>query len=105
MRVIRIFIAGMLLATLTGWGNRDEELAWPHSGPMPDNPVKVKPLQYKSIGQGNQSYRPIEPMPWGDVNKRVMPKGSGAGSGSGSTAPVGTPTPQVQPGPPAAAKP
>ncbi len=103
MRVIRIFIAGMLLATLTGWGNRDEELAWPHSGPMPDNPVKVKPLQYKSIGQGNQSYRPIEPMPWGDVNKRVMPKGSG--SGSGSTAPVGTPTPQVQPGPPAAAKP
>lgn len=103
--MIRIFIAGMLLATLTGWGNQDEELAWPHSGPMPDNPVKVKPLQYKSIGQGNQSYRPIEPMPWGDVNKRVMPKGSGAGSGSGSTAPVGTPTPQVQPGPPAAAKP
>lgn len=88
MRVIRIFIAGMLLATLTGWSNRDEEPAWPHSGPMPDDPVKVKPLQYKSISQGNQSYRPIEPMPWGDVNKRVMPKGSGSGSGSGSgTAP------------------
>ena len=86
--MIRIFIAGMLLATLTGWGSRDEELAWPHSGPMPDNPVKVKPLQYKSIGQGNQSYRPIEPLPWGDVNKRVMPKGSGSGSESGSgTAP------------------
>jgi len=68
---------------------------WPHAGPMPDDPVKVKPLRYVPIGNGNKSYRPIDPMPWGDVNTRVAPpgslpgapppkKGGGSGSGSGS---------------------
>jgi len=81
---IRLPAVITLLHLLAGWGTSDREPAWPHSGPMPDAPVKVKPLQYESIGKGNQSYRPIDPMPWGDVNKRVAPKGSGSGSGSGT---------------------
>ena len=85
---IRLLVVLFVIHLLAGWGNRDREPAWPHSGPMPDNPVKVKPLHYESIGKGNQSYRPIAPMPWGDVNKRVAPKGGGSGSGSGATPPA-----------------
>jgi len=38
--------------------------------------VTVKPLRYESITKGTRSYRPIEPMAWGDVNSRVAPRGS-----------------------------
>jgi hypothetical protein len=43
---------------------------------MPDDPVKVRPLAYEPITKGAKSYRPVEPMPWGDVNRRVAPPGS-----------------------------
>jgi hypothetical protein len=61
---------------------------------MPDDPVKVKPLKYEPIGKGNRSYRPIDPMPWGDVNKRVAPPGSfpGAPPASPEMKSGGTPT-------------
>lgn len=76
MRSIRLLVALLAATALTAWGVRDDEPEWPHSGPMPDNPVKVRPHRYESIGRGAQSYRPIAPMPWGDVNKRVAPPGS-----------------------------
>lgn len=31
------------------------------------------PLRYESVTAGTKSYRPVEPMPWGDVNRRVAP--------------------------------
>jgi len=76
MQFEKLVIAFVVSVTLTAWSVREHEPGWPHSGPMPDHPVKVKPLSYESIGKGNQSYRPIDPMPWGDVNKRVAPPGS-----------------------------
>ena len=78
MKVIRVAIAVVATLALAGWGSHgtDAEPEWPHSGPMPDNPVKIKPLRYDPIGRGNQSYRPIAPMPWGDVNRRVAPPGA-----------------------------
>lgn len=107
----RILVMGAALTVaLAAHGHAGSELQWPHSGPMPDDPVKIRPHRYESIGAGNKSYRPIEPMPWGDVNTRVAPPGSlpgappvkknGAGSGSGSgsgsgagTGPARKPTP------------
>jgi hypothetical protein len=102
----RAFGLGFALLVLTAsGGHTGDDLPWPHSGPMPDDPVKVRPLRYEAIGAGNKSYRPIEPMPWGDVNTRVAPPGSlpgappkknGAGSGSGSgagAAPARKPSP------------
>ena len=98
MRFIpKLAIAAVAVNLLTGWGARGREPEWPHAGPMPDDPVAVKPLRYQSITEGLKSYRPIEPMPWGDVNRRVAPPGSlpgappavpggGAGSGSGNGA-------------------
>lgn len=46
---------------------------WPQSGPMPDDPVKVRPHRYQPVTSGLKSYRPVEPMPWGDANRRVAP--------------------------------
>ena len=72
----RFLLAMGLIHVLTGWGVGEGRTDWPHSGPMPDESVKVRPHRYDSIAKGTKSYRPIEPMPWGDVNKRVAPPGS-----------------------------
>ncbi len=70
----RLTIALGILLLLTGW--RDHEPAWPSAGPLPDGPVPVPPSHYESVGAGTRSYRPVEPMPWGDVNRRVAPPAS-----------------------------
>lgn len=46
---------------------------WPVSGAMPDEAVSVPPLRYQSVSDGTKSYRPVAPLPWGDVNRRVAP--------------------------------
>jgi hypothetical protein len=33
----------------------------------------IPPARYSPVLSGSQSYRPVEPLPWGDVNRRVMP--------------------------------
>lgn len=80
----RELLLALLIAIhgLAGWGwHRDgDSLQWPQSGPMPDDPVPVRPYRYAPITSGAKSYRPIDPMPWGDVNKRVAPKGSMPGA-------------------------
>ena len=76
MRFQTLAVAIVASTVLTGWGAREGETPWPQSGPMPDDPVKVKPLRYVPIGEGNKSYRPVRPMSWGDVNRRVAPAGS-----------------------------
>ena len=68
---LRLIIAVILFPGLAGWSDRDP--SWPHSGPMPDDAIGVPTSHYVPIGAGTKSYRPIEPMPWGDVNKRVAP--------------------------------
>lgn len=69
--LLRLLIAAVLLPTLAGWADRDP--SWPHSGPMPDEMVGVPSSHYVPIGAGTKSYQPIEPMPWGEVNRRVAP--------------------------------
>lgn len=80
VRMKRLFAIAVLASVpaLLGWGDLHDRhsLEWPHSGLMPDDPVKVKPSTYVPITTGNQSYRPIDPLPWGDVNRRVAPPGS-----------------------------
>jgi hypothetical protein len=40
----------------------------------PANPdAAIPPARYSSVLSAGQSYRPVEPLPWGDVNRRVMP--------------------------------
>lgn len=38
----------------------------------PGAPVKAN--RYSPVTSGTKSYRPVEPLPWGDVNRRVAPK-------------------------------
>ena len=58
-------------AFLTGWGRAPAE--WPHSGSMPDEAVRVPRAKYAPVEAGTKSYRPVEPMPWGDINKKIAP--------------------------------
>lgn len=41
----------------------------------PDDPgARVPGSRYDPITTGTKSYRPVEPLPWGEINRRVMPK-------------------------------
>jgi len=82
---------------LLGW----EPLPWPHAGPMPDNPARGGPSGYQSITAGTKSYRPVEPLPWGDLNPGIAPTGSLPPQGQppsnakdGKAAPAGQAKPQ-----------
>ncbi len=72
--MIRVWIAVLAMLSLTGWGER--EPAWPQAGPMPDEPVPVPAQTYRSIAAGIKSYRPVEPRPWGEINRQVAPPGA-----------------------------
>lgn len=68
MRLLMMLAA---IPALAGWGERKP--AWPYAGAMPDEPVGVGIDRYDSVAAGTRSYRPVEPMPWGDANSRVAP--------------------------------
>lgn len=59
---------------LAGWGDR--HVHWPHAGPMPDDPAIHGRSRYQSIMAGTKSYRPVVPLPWGEINRRVAPPGT-----------------------------
>jgi len=67
----RLLVITTAVFLLGGW--RDPVPNWPYSGPMPDQPASVPPTHYDPVLRGTQSFRPVEPMPWGDVNRRVAP--------------------------------
>lgn len=58
-----------------------------HDPANPDEPVP--PAGYRPVVSGTKSFRPVEPMPWGDVNRRVMPPDAKSPSppGQGKAAP------------------
>jgi hypothetical protein len=67
----------MLLAAsplVSGWGASVPQ--WPHVGPIPDDPARRAPSDYRSITAGTKSYRPAEPLPWGDINRGVASPGA-----------------------------
>lgn len=72
--MIKVWIAVFAMLSLTGWGER--EPAWPQAGSMPDEPVPVPAQIYRSIAAGIKSYRPVEPRPWGEINRQVAPPGA-----------------------------
>ena len=63
----------MLIRTLSGlllgWFSVSGATA--HDPANPDAPTP--PARYSPVLSGAQSYRPVEPLPWGDVNRRVTP--------------------------------
>jgi len=51
----------------------------------PDDPAAPVPsARYQSVISDTKSYRPVEPLPWGDVNRRVAPKEGSTKEGQGS---------------------
>jgi hypothetical protein len=51
--------------------------ATPSRAQSPADPAAaVPPVRYESITAGTKSYRPVEPLPWPDVNRRVAPPGA-----------------------------
>jgi hypothetical protein len=50
----------------------------------PANPdAGVPPARYSPVISGTKSFRPVEPLPWGDVNRRVMPPEQNKGAPKG----------------------
>jgi len=50
----------------------------------PVNPdANVPPARYSPVVSGTKSYRPVEPLPWGEMNRRVMPPEEGKGAPKG----------------------
>ena len=50
--------------------------------------ASVPPARYSPVISGTKSFRPVEPLPWGDVNRRVMPPDAAApGRDQGKAAP------------------
>lgn len=66
-------LAAILAVTVVVAGFRDAPPPWPASGPMPDEPVPVPASRYHSVTEGTQSFRPVAPLPWSDVNRRIAP--------------------------------
>lgn len=49
--------------------------ASPVLGRDPADPAAgVPPARYNPIISGTKTFRPVEPLPWGDVNRRVAPQ-------------------------------
>jgi hypothetical protein len=71
---VRFWIALALSLFLAGW--RDHAPPWPQTGPLPDDPLLGPPLHYRTITSGTKSYRPVEPLPWEDLMRRMMPPGA-----------------------------
>ena len=74
----RIAVLAAVSVLLTGWGHRPPD--WPYSGPMPDEAVGIPHAKYSPVDGGTNSYRPVEPMPWGDINKQVAPQAKPPGA-------------------------
>lgn len=63
------------------WPWRDRVLPNPYAGRDPSDPGSASSrLGYQPTTQELKSYRPVDPLPWRDVNKRVSPS---AGSTKG----------------------
>ena len=66
-------------------------IAHPAHSASPDDPAAPVPsARYQSVISGAKSYRPVEPLPWGDVNRRVAPK-EGQGSRGKAQTPEAAP--------------
>ena len=48
--------------------------AWVARAATPDDPEAPAPASaYRPVVSGTKSYRPVEPLPWGAINRRVTP--------------------------------
>jgi hypothetical protein len=79
-------ITRTLSGLLLGWTFVSPAVA--HDPANPDS--AVPPVRYSPVLSGTQSYRPVEPLPWGEVNRRVMPPDAmPSAPGQSKTAPKG----------------
>jgi hypothetical protein len=69
MRRRRLFPISAIALALTAAAARSR---------APDDPAApIHAYPYRSVTSGTKSYRPVEPLPWGGVNRRVAPKEMG----------------------------
>ncbi|MFZ1104093.1 MAG: hypothetical protein WAN86_14840 [Hyphomicrobiaceae bacterium] len=65
MHPLSLLLGGLLATALAAGGQ----------AASPDDPgAPVKANRYSPVTSGTKSYRPVQPLPWGDVNRRVAPK-------------------------------
>jgi len=63
----------------------------------PDDPgAPASSARYRPVTSGTRTYRPVEPLPWGDVNRRVAPQPQQAPEGKDKGARPGQAGPQYK---------
>lgn len=68
MRVQKVLLIGFAMA----------EVPLPTWGRDPADPsAPVPPARYAPVISGAKSYRPVEPVPWGNVNRSAAPPETG----------------------------
>lgn len=78
-----------------------DPLAYPYSDRDPSDPgLGSSSVRYSSVTGDARSYRPVEPLPWGDINKRVTQPESSAAQKPQKQTPQNEPvTPPAEPMP------
>jgi hypothetical protein len=74
-------VAGLMAASLLvapaqahEWLQGRRALPYPYAAHDPsDRNAEVSALRYRSVTLELRSFRPVDPLPWGEVNKRVAP--------------------------------
>ena len=74
----------LVLFALTTLGLLGLSATPPQAQSAADPTAAVPPVHYESITAGTKSYRPVEPLPWPDVNRRVAPPGATGQSQDGA---------------------
>ena len=61
-------------ASAHDWLRRGPHLINPYAERDPSIPWEdTSTVRYRSVTGGLESYRPVEPLPWGDINRGVSP--------------------------------
>lgn len=95
---VGVFVLSVVPSFAHDWVFDRDPPAYPYSERDPADPRAGKPtVGYKSVTSGVRGYRPVDPLPWGDINKRVSQPEGGAAQTQQQPQPQQTPAQQQQP--------
>ena len=62
-----------LIALGCFWLSCHGELELPYARPLPDQPVAVPQRHSAPVTAGTRSFRPVDPAPWVEENRKITP--------------------------------
>lgn len=65
------------------WLTCHGEIELPYARPLPDQPVPVPHRRSAPVTAGTRSFRPVDPLPWVEENRKVSPNQGAAPAAPG----------------------